>query len=328
MVFMKLLWVWFLGIRGIEFKYINGNSWLDGHDDNLDSCTNVTSSGDRAYTVPYSNDTLPVYHLSSCDEYMPIDPLIDSQAFICVGDTTFLDAGEGLTEILWNTGDTSRTIGAATPGWYWFTAKYPHKVRVYDSTYVNFYAYTDTSLAVGGPTSFCDGDSVVLSVSSDVIPSWNNGASLNVLPITTSGSYYATVLDTNGCSKNTDTIAVNVWQLPNDTVYAFGGLEICEGDSTFLYASFGYDYYWNNGDSAYFTKIEQAGFYSVTITDANGCISQTDTLSIIVNALPNDSVYLSGPAVFCDGDSVVITSAASGVDYNWSNGSTFSNVYH
>ena len=314
------------GDTGIEFKYINGNSWLDGHDDNLDSCTNVTSSGDRAYTVPYSNDTLPLYHLSSCDEYMPIDPLIDSQAFICVGDTTFLDAGEGLTEILWNTGDTSRTIGAATPGWYWFTAKYPHKVRVYDSTYVNFYAYTDTSLAVGGPTSFCDGDSVVLSVSSDVIPSWNNGASLNVLPITTSGSYYATVLDTNGCSKNTDTIAVNVWQLPNDTVYAFGGLEICEGDSTFLYASFGYDYYWNNGDSAYFTKIEQAGFYSVTITDANGCISQTDTLSIIVNALPNDSVYLSGPAVFCDGDSVVITSAASGVDYNWSNGSTFSNV--
>jgi len=314
------------GDTGIEFNYINGNSWSDGHDDNLDSCTNVTSSGNRAYTVPYSNDTLPVYHLSSCDEFMPIDPLIDSQAFICVGDTTFLDAGEGLTDILWNTGDTSRTIGAATPGWYWFTAKYPHKVRVYDSTYVNFYAYTDTSLAVGGPTSFCDGDSVVLSVSSDVIPSWNNGASLNVLPITTSGSYYATVLDTNGCSKNTDTIAVNVWQLPNDTVYAFGGLEICEGDSTFLYASFGYDYYWNNGDSTYFTKIEQAGSYSVAITDANGCISQTDTLSITVNALPNDSVYLSGQAVFCDGDSVVITSAASGVDYNWSNGSTFSNV--
>jgi hypothetical protein len=76
----------------------------------------------------------------------------------------------------------------------------------------------------------------------------------------------------------------------------------------------------------YFTKIEQAGSYSATITDANGCVSQTDTLSIIVNSLPNDSVYLSGPAVFCDGDSVVITSAASGVDYNWSNGSTFSNV--
>ena len=115
--------------------------------------------------MPYSNDTLPLYHLSSCDELMPINPLMDVQSFVCVGDTTFLDAGEGLTEILWNTGDTSRTIGAATPGWYWFTAKYPHKVRVYDSTYVNFYAYTDTSLAVGGPTSFCDGDSVILTVS-------------------------------------------------------------------------------------------------------------------------------------------------------------------
>jgi hypothetical protein len=314
------------GDTGIEFKYINGNSWTDGHDDNLDSCSNVTNSGDRSYAVPYVNDTLPVFHLSSCDEFMPINPLIDVQSFVCVGDTTFLDAGEGLSEILWNTGDTSRTIGATTPGWYWFIANYPHKVRVYDSTYVNFYAYTDTSLAVGGPTSFCDGDSVLLSVSADVVPYWNNGASQNSLPVTTSGSYYATVLDSNGCSKNTDTVAVNVWQLPNDTTYTFGGLEICDGDSTFLYATFGYDYYWNNGDSTYFTKIEQAGSYSATITDANGCVSQTDTLSIIVNSLPNDSVYLSGPAVFCDGDSVVITSAASGVDYNWSNGSTFSNV--
>ncbi|MGY8867287.1 MAG: hypothetical protein ACKVJK_16950, partial [Methylophagaceae bacterium] len=181
------------GDTGIEFKYINGNSWLDGHDDNLDSCVNVSTTGNRTYSVPFSNDTLPVFHLSSCDENMPIDPLADAQLFACVGDTTFLDAGDGLTDILWNTGDTTSMIGATIPGWYWFVAKYPHQVRVYDSTYVNFYAYTDTSLTVGGPTSFCDGDSLVLTVGSDVTASWNSGINLNSLSVVQSGDYYATV---------------------------------------------------------------------------------------------------------------------------------------
>ena len=52
------------GDTQIEYKYINGDSWSDGHDDNLTACTASNSSGNRTYTVPYVNDTLPVYHLS------------------------------------------------------------------------------------------------------------------------------------------------------------------------------------------------------------------------------------------------------------------------
>ena len=309
------------GDTQIEYKYINGDSWSDGHDDNLTACTASNSSGNRTYTVPYVNDTLPVYHLSSCDENMPIDPLIDAQAFICVGDTTFLDAGTGLTDILWSTGDTSQVIGATTPGWYWFTAKYPHQVRVYDSTYVNFYEYTDTSVAISGPTSFCDEDSVVLGLASDVTASWNSGSTLNNLVVTQSGSYYATLLDTNGCSKNTDTIAVTVWPLPMDTIYTFGGTEICDEDSIAIYVTPGYSYSWNTGDTSSYITVGQAGDYAVTITDGYGCISQTDSVSIVVNPLPNDSIFLTGSAIFCDGDSVTISAVASGVDYNWSTGS-------
>ncbi|MDB2404218.1 T9SS type A sorting domain-containing protein [Schleiferiaceae bacterium] len=308
------------GDAGIEFKYINGNSWSDGHDDNLDSCTNVTTSGDRSYTVAFANDTLPVYHLSSCDENMPIDPLVDAQSFECVGDTTFLDAGPGLTDIIWNTGDTSRVLAATTPGWYWFLAKYPHQVRVYDSTYVNFYEYTDTSVVISGPTSFCDEDSVVLGLASDVTATWSNGSMLNDLVVMQTGNYYATLLDTNGCTKNTDTIAITVWQLPLDTIFTFGGTEICDGDSVTISATYGYDYAWNNGDTNYYTVIKQAGDYAVTITDGNGCVSESDTISIVVNILPNDSLTLSGLPEFCDRDSLTI-SAQSGYNYQWSDGS-------
>ena len=104
------------GDTQIEYKYINGDSWSDGHDDNLTACTASNSSGNRTYTVPYVNDTLPVYHLSSCDENMPIDPLIDARHFLSGDDVQ--------TWVLVNrhsvgTGD-EYVIGATTPGWYWF----------------------------------------------------------------------------------------------------------------------------------------------------------------------------------------------------------------
>ena len=128
------------------------------------------------------------------------------------------------------------------------------------------------------------------------------------------------MLDTNGCTKNTDTIAITVWQLPSDTIFTFGGTEICDGDSATISATYGYDYAWNNGDTNYYTVIKQAGDYAVTITDGNGCVSESDTISIVVNILPNDSLTLSGLPEFCDRDSLTI-SAQSGYNYQWSDGS-------
>ena len=276
------------GDSSIVFKYINGDSWSDGHDDALDSCSNVSSGGDRTYIVPSVNDTLPLFHLSSCDEYMPINPLADAQPFICVGDTSFIDAGEGITEILWNTGDTSRIIGAVSPGWYWFEAKYPHQVRVYDSTYVNFYSYPDTSIAINGPTTFCDGDSVVLSLSSFVSPSWNNGSNLSVLPVTASGSYYATVLDTNGCSKYTDTIIVTVNPLPDTTLTISGNLDLCPGDTVTISAQPGMtDYYWSNGSYSSSIYVVQSDTLNVTLVNAQGCVDTSNTLITTLHPLPS-----------------------------------------
>ena len=106
-----------------------------------------------------------------------------------------------------------------------------------------------------------------------------------------------------------------------DTIYTFGGTEICDEDSVSIYVTPGYSYSWNTGDTSSYITVGQAGDYAVTITDGYGCISQTDSISIVVNPLPNDSIFLTGSAIFCDGDSVTISAVASGVDYNWSTGS-------
>ena len=63
---------------------------------------------------------------------------------------------------------------------------------------MNFYEYTDTSVAISGQRA-SDEDSVVLGLASDVTALWNSGSTLNNFVVTQSGSYYATLLDTNGC---------------------------------------------------------------------------------------------------------------------------------
>jgi hypothetical protein len=72
--------------------------------------------------------------------------------------------------------------------------------------------------------------------------------------------------------------------------------------------------------------IKQAGDYAVTITDGNGCVSESDTISIIVNPLPNDSIIISGSLDFCQGDSVSFTSAEFSGDFAWSTGDSTKSI--
>ena len=46
------------------------------------------------------------------------------------------------------------------------------------------------------------------------------------------------IVDENGCSSSSDTIVVEVFELPTVAVTA-SELEICEGDSSLLYSNYG-----------------------------------------------------------------------------------------
>jgi hypothetical protein len=85
-------------------------------------------------------------------------------------------------------------------------------------------------------------------------------------------------------------------------------------------------YSWNTGDTTQQIVVSAAGTITGMVVDANGCMRQLDTAQIIVNPLPNDSIYASGPTTFCDGDSVVISSADGTSAYLWNTASTTQSV--
>ena len=144
--------------------------------------------------------------------------------------------------------------------------------------------------------------------------SWDNNVSDGVsFSPTATGTYTVTGTDANGCS-NTDAVDVTVNALP--TVDAGADVTICDGGSVTLSGSGAVTYSWDNNvsDGVLFYPTA-TGTYTVTGTDANGCVN-TDAVDVTVNALP--TVDAGADVTICDGGSVTL-SGSGAVTYSWDN---------
>ncbi|MDC3337345.1 T9SS type A sorting domain-containing protein [Flavobacteriales bacterium] len=104
--------------------------------------------------------------------------------------------------------------------------------------------------------------------------------------------------DSNGCiAWITDTL--DLIELPN--ILAGNDQTLCIGDSAILTGSGGLSYLWNNGvlDGGYFTPAPGMTSYILTGTGVNGCINY-DTVAIIVNTLPTNTVTQIGSTLLAD----------------------------
>ncbi len=182
-------------------------------------------------------------------------------------------------------------------------------------------------ITAGGPTTFCNGESVVLSATPGYATyTWSNGMTSPSITVTTSGNYSVVVTDLTGCSSlpsNEITVTVNTPVTP--TISANGPLTFCEGGSVTLTASSGYvSYLWSTGETTQSIIITQSGTYSVTAVDINGCPSMASlpVNVIVLTAPPAPVITANGPTNFCLGSSVVLSAPIGYATYLWSNGAT------
>jgi len=147
---------------------------------------------------------------------------------------------------------------------------------------------------------------------------WDNGLdSIENPTISPTGTteYHLTITDNNGCT-NTDSVTVNVYDIPDVTASASPD-QICEGDSSVLTAvgsngSSPYNFSWNNGlgaGSSHTDFPSDTTIYIVTITDDNGC-SSSDSVTINVYDSPNINLSAS-PQVLCEHDSTLLEGVAT-----------------
>ncbi len=153
-----------------------------------------------------------------------------------------------------------------------------------DDDLVNVTILPAPQLAVQASYVLCQGDSVILTASGANTISWENGL--------VNGSYYSPLADNylsltgsniNNCSV-TDSVFFSVLETP--IVSAGSDIELCNGQSTTLWASGAVQSTWDNGviNGVPFTPTS-SGFYTVSGTNGNGCFAM-DSLLITVLTTP------------------------------------------
>lgn len=244
---------------------------------------------------------------------------------LCQGDSVVLTAANN-TSYSWNTGATTQSITVGANGSYWCTvANASGCVATSAITYVSVNPVPTPSISASGPTTFCQGDDVVLTASGGGTYLWSNGSTQSSITVTASGNYSVTATDANGCSATTSATNVTVNPSPAALITASGPLNICSGDNVTLTASGGTSYAWTTGATTSSITVSQAGTYNVLATNSSGCTDSANAVTVNVFPVPVAAVSASGPTTFCQGNSVTLT-ASGGTSYLWSDGSTGTSV--
>lgn len=149
---------------------------------------------------------------------------------------------------------------------------------------------------------------------------WSTGETTETLSVTTGGTYSATVTDIFGCTA-TDEVVVNVY--PAAFVDAGSSQVLCNDTTVTLDAGPGFtSYSWSSGQSTSSISVSDAGTYTITVTDANGCTAQ-DIITLSTGISPDSDFSFDTT----NGLTVSFTASnqPEGTTYAWdftSNGST------
>ncbi len=192
-------------------------------------------------------------------------------------------------------------------------------------------------IAAGGPTTFCEGGSVNLSITpvAGIIYQWLNGstsiagATLATYSASTSGSYRVIVTNTaTSCSDTSNIISVNVNPKPVAVITPSASLTLCTGGSVILNASpsTGVSYEWKKDGltiagattSSYTATL--AGVYTVIATNIlTGCNGTSAAVTVTINPVPNAAV--SSGLTICDGNTATLTATSTtvGAGFEWYN---------
>ncbi|MEM6965551.1 MAG: FG-GAP-like repeat-containing protein, partial [Bacteroidota bacterium] len=164
---------------------------------------------------------------------------------------------------------------------------------------------TVPDLDVVGSTTFCTGDTIMVSAPSGYNSyAWSTGDSTQTIAITTQGNFSLTVTDGDGCFGFSSSVATVVDPVLTPEIEALGDLSFCEGEQveiTEVGAPDAISYLWSNGETGSSITATESGTYSVT---AVGLCADYISNTIEVDVIPypvtptgvGDTVMMGEPA--------------------------------
>ena len=247
----------------------------------------------------------------------------------CQGSSVTLVATAG-TNYLWNNGQITQSITVDIAGSYFTTITNAAGCTANsNSITVTVNALPVAVVTANGPTTFCQGNNVLLTATGGSSYLWSTGETTQSIVVSTSENIQVDVTNASGCTSAAANTIVTVLPVTVATITANGPTAICLGSNVTLSATSGtgLTYLWSNGVTTATTQnitVSNAGVYTVTVTNASGCTS-TATQTVTVNANPAITVTANGPTLFCQGGNVTLT-ATGAASYLWNTGDITSSI--
>ncbi len=215
-----------------------------------------------------------------------------------------INGGSPPYTFLWNTGATSEDLINLGKGTYTVTAT--------DANGCTFSITSMLLLPVPLVTASIDilqnvscfggsNGAINLTVSNGTPPftfSWSSGQTTEDISNLPSGAYTVTVTDSNGCVANQNVVISQPSSLLSITVDSSQDVNCSGGsdgsaDLTVTQGTPPYSFLWSNGSTTEDINNLSSGSYTLTVTDANGCI---DSATVIISQ-PSGALSLSVSSV-------------------------------
>lgn len=243
----------------------------------------------------------------------------DGPLTFCQGGSVTLTANTG-SSYMWSNGATTQSITVSNAGTYTVDVTNSYRCTATSSPVtVTVNTLPSPTVAASGPTSFCTGDSVVLTSSAATGYAWSNGATAQSITVTSSGNYSVTVTDANGCQGTSNPVSVSASAAPSPTINVQGSTTLCQGESVTLTSSYADSYAWSNGASTQSITVTAAGSYSVTVVNDTTChgAGTSSAITVTVNPQPVASFTYNSSSM----PTVTFTNTSvNGTSYVWSFG--------
>ena len=303
--------------------------------------TNETTSADC-----YTEQTITIGNTPTSPEVS-----ISGSLSICSGTNTTLTAhpSNGLEAYTYHWSDNSASDVLVTPN---LTAQTSYSLTVTDANGCS--VTTSVTVEIGdtpeidvSANNSCLGGNVVLqahvsNAGTGYTVTWaaspttgaglttTTGERITVTPTADDTYTYTATLSANSCSTSgtfeiSDDVSVIVYPLPtagiNNTTAGGTNVITCTQQQITVTATGGTSYAWSNSVNVADNTFATNGTYTVTVTDANGCMATEDFFVDIDNAIPNVSISNNPNTneLTCDVDHIELTASTTtlGATLSW-----------
>jgi gliding motility-associated-like protein len=267
----------------------------------------------------------------------PLPIVTVNSATICVTQATATLTASGAVTYSWDTGATTDNITDSPAATTSYTVTGTDANGCVNTATATITVNPLPVITVSNTGPYCVAATIQLDATGGTTYAWtgpngfadpNSTAFIANAQATDAGTYSVTVTDANGCvSTGTTLVVVNTALIP---ILATNS-PVCEQQQLDLTCANGVSWSWTGPNG--FTDTNQnpsianatpaaGGTYSLTLTDANGCIG-TGTVSAVVNPLP---VVTVSSSTICVTQATATLTANGAVNYSWTGSVTPNNA--